>query len=252
MSVLKKMPHSLEVKGAASENRWAQPRAQLFQPTPTSIAFVAQTTGGKTSQMLTVANELFPIMDKTVIFSHSHRLDPAFGELKQKIEAKMLAKGEDPNLHPYTFENLNALPRILAEQREKVQEAKDLDKKRLPQLMILCADMLGEMNHNKTLGSVVHRGRHYGTTLLADTQVYRGLQSDMRKNFAMWCIGRLPAVDWKAFEEEHSGTFVTKEQLREMYDRAVSPKYGFFTYKPRSGDPNQMFYASFTTRLIPS
>ena len=69
--------------------------------------------------MLTVANELFPIMDKIVIFSHSHRLDPAFGELKQKIEARMLAKGEDPNLHPYTFENLNALPRVLAEQREK-------------------------------------------------------------------------------------------------------------------------------------
>ena len=79
------MPHSLEVKGAASETRWAQPRAKLFQPTPISVAFTAPTGVGKTSQMLTVANELFPIMDKIVIFSHSHRLDPAFGELKQKL-----------------------------------------------------------------------------------------------------------------------------------------------------------------------
>ena len=79
------MPHSLEVKGAASENRWAQPKAELFQPTPISIAFVAQTTGGKTSQMLTVADQLFPIMDKVVIFSHSHRLDPSFQELKSRI-----------------------------------------------------------------------------------------------------------------------------------------------------------------------
>ena len=83
--------HPLEVKGAASENRWAQPRDDIFSPLPTSIAFVAITTGGKTSQMLTVANEMFPVMDKVVIFSHSHRLDPAFGELKQNIEAKMLA-----------------------------------------------------------------------------------------------------------------------------------------------------------------
>ena len=57
---------------------------------------------------------------------------------------------------------------------------------------------------------------------------------------------------YKAFEEEHSGTYVTREQLREIYDRAVGQKYGFLFYKPRSGDPNNMFYANFTVRLIPS
>ena len=54
--------HPLAVKGAASEKRWAQPSgaaAQLFSPLPTSIAFIAITTGGKTSQMLTVTNLLF-------------------------------------------------------------------------------------------------------------------------------------------------------------------------------------------------
>ena len=92
------MPHSLEVKGAASETRWAQPRAALFQPVPTSIAFVAITTGGKTSQMLTVTDHLFDVMDRVVIFSHSHRLDPAWQSLKERREARMLAKGADPNL----------------------------------------------------------------------------------------------------------------------------------------------------------
>jgi hypothetical protein len=201
--------------------------------------------------MLTVTDHLFDVMDRIVIFSHSHRLDPAWQSLKKRIEAKMLQRGEDPNLHPFTFENLKALPRILAEQRERVQEAKDQDKKRLPQLLILVADMLGEMRNN-TLGSVVTRGRHFGVSLLADSQVYRGLQSDMRKNFAAWCIGHLPQVDYKAFEEEHSGTYVTREQLREIYDRAVGQTYGFLFYKPRSGDPLNMFYANFTTRLIPS
>ena len=86
-------PHSLEVKGAKSETRNAQPRAELFQPVPTSIGFVAISTGGKTSQMLTVADALFPTMDRIVIFSHAHRLDPAWAELKERVEAKMLARG---------------------------------------------------------------------------------------------------------------------------------------------------------------
>ena len=45
---------------------------------------------------------------------------------------------------------------------------------------------------------------------------------------------------------------MSKEQLREMYDRAVGEPYGFLFYKPRTGDPENMFYSKFTTRLIPS
>ena len=33
----------LEVKGTASEKRWAQPRDEIFSPLPTRIAFVAIT-----------------------------------------------------------------------------------------------------------------------------------------------------------------------------------------------------------------
>ena len=62
----------------------------------------------------------------------------------------------------------------------------------------------------------------------------------------------MPQVDYKAFEEEHSGTYVSKEQLRELYDRAVGEPYGLLFYKPRTGDPENMFYSKFTTRLIPS
>ena len=87
--------------------------------------------------MLTVTDHLFDVMDRIVIFSHSHRLDPAWQSLKERIEARMLAKCEDPNLHPYLFENLKALPRILAEQRERVEEAKKLVKLFLFDLIVL-------------------------------------------------------------------------------------------------------------------
>ena len=43
-----------------------------------------------------------------------------------------------------------------------------------------------------------------------------------------------------------------REALREMYQRAVGHKYGFLYYRPRSGDIENMFYDSFTQRLIPS
>ncbi len=83
-------------------------------------------------------------------------------------------------------------------------------------------DLLGEMNHSKVLDSVVTRGRHYGVSILASSQIYRGLSSAMRNIFACWALGEMPMVGWKAFSEEHSGTYVTQDQLRELDDRAVS------------------------------
>ena len=74
--------HPLEVKGAKSETRWAQPRDELFSPLPTSIAMISITTGGKTSIMLHITDRIFNQMDRIVIFSHSHRLDPAWHDLK--------------------------------------------------------------------------------------------------------------------------------------------------------------------------
>ena len=74
--------HPLEVQGAKSEKRFLQPRAEIFRPTPLSVAAVAVSTGGKTSQLLTIANHLYPIMDRIFLFSTSHKLDPAWTDLK--------------------------------------------------------------------------------------------------------------------------------------------------------------------------
>ena len=190
-------------------------------------------------------------MDRVVIFSHSHRLDPAWHDLKERIADKMLRNGENPDAQKFAFESFKELPRILSEQRERVQAGKDRGDKHLPQLLILAADMLGGMQGNKILSSVVTRGRHYGVSLLMDSQTVRGIDATARKNIAGWCLGRLSAADWQAFEDENT-TFVTREQLREMYQRAVGHKFGFHYYRPRSGDVENMFYDSFTQRLIPS
>ena len=55
-----------------------------------------------------------------------------------------------------------------------------------------------------------------------------------------------------SFEDEHAGSWVTREQLRELYKRATQKKYGFLYYRPRSNDLERMFFANFTERLLVS
>ena len=95
-------------------------------------------------------------------------------------------------------------------------EAKETDERHIPQALVILDDCLGDMTHSRTLDALVTRGRHAGISILASSQVYKGLSSAMRKNFACWALDRMPAVDWKLFEDEHAGSFVSREQLRQQ------------------------------------
>ena len=93
--------HPLEIVPSKSEKRYLQSRHEIFRPTPLSIAFCGISTSGKSSQMTTVANLLFPIMDNIVLISHTHREDPAWGPLKQRNEERQISRGEHPDTHPF-------------------------------------------------------------------------------------------------------------------------------------------------------
>ena len=43
---------------------------------------------------------MFDQFDYFAVYSHSHTLDPSYGELKDKIREKYLRTGIDPELHP--------------------------------------------------------------------------------------------------------------------------------------------------------
>ena len=131
-------------------------------------------------------------------------------------------------------------------------EDKQTDASHIRQLLLILDDMLGDMNHSKILDAVVTRGRHIGISILASSQTIKGLAVAQRRNFSAWALGKLSAADWKVFEDENAGSFVTREQLRELYKRATQKKYGFLFYRPRSNDIERMFYANFIERLIPS
>ena len=95
--------------------------------------------------MTTVANLLFPIMDNIVLISHTHREDPAWGDLKAKIEQRQLQRGEHPDTHPYVFQNLTQLPAIIQLQRERIMEDKQNDAPHVRQLLLILNDMFGEV-----------------------------------------------------------------------------------------------------------
>ena len=56
-------------------------------------------------------------------------------------------------------------------------EAKETNERHLPQLLIILDDMLGSMKFSAQLDALVTRGRHAGISVLASTQVYRGLSN---------------------------------------------------------------------------
>ena len=191
-------------------------------------------------------------MDRIVLFSSSHKLDPAWTDLKDKVAARNISRGEHPDTHPFTFTNLTKLDQIIQEQVHRVMEEKESGNKHISQMLIILDDLLGSMKFSAQLDALVTRGRHAGISVLASTQVYRGLSQAQRKNFAGWCLGKMAAVDWKVFEDEHAGSFVTRDELRRLYARATAQKYGFLYYRPRSGDVENMFYSSFTEKLVPT
>jgi hypothetical protein len=223
---------------------------------PFSCAHVGVSTAGKTSQQLTIVNAVPPVMDRVVIFAHSisphsHTpLDPAWADLREKIADKARARGDNPETHPFVFDSLAQLPRVIAQQRERVQELKDTGAKVLPQLLVILSDMLGEQR-NPHVELWATRGRHAGISLSCDSQVVRGLGASARKNFSMWCIGKLQMSDWKIVSDEHSGVNVDRKQLLELWQRALAEPYGFLFYKPRE-KPGYQFYSKFSTRLVPS
>ena len=67
-------------------------------------------------------------------------LDPALGDLKQRIREAYKQRGIE---EPFLFENLDSLTKVLADQRMRVQELKEADPPvhRLPMLCCIIDDI---------------------------------------------------------------------------------------------------------------
>ena len=248
--------HPLEVKGSRSENRWSQTRHEIFSPLPIKLIACAPSGAGKSSVCLTVANAIFENMDYFAIFSRTHMLDPALQDLKARIRERYKQRGVGENVHPFLFENLDSLARVVSEQKQRVQELKDANPPvtRLPQALILIDDIgLEATRYSRVLDNLFASGRHSGQNVLCGTQLFKSLSKAVRVNTDILCCHRLPAVEYEAVEQEVVGSWISKAGFREVYEFAVNAHaHGFLCIKMKSKDPHKMFAADFSRWIHPT
>ena len=70
-------------------------------------------------------------------------LDPALQDLKERIRERYKKRGVDEQSTPFLCGNLDSLTRVLAEQKQRVQELKEAETPvtRLPQLFVMIDDI---------------------------------------------------------------------------------------------------------------
>ena len=102
-------------------------------------------------------------------------LDPALQDFKERIRERYRSRGIDENTTPFLFENLDALTRVLAEQKQRVAELKDADPPvtRLPMCQIIIDDIgLEATRYSRVLDNAFANSRHYGVSLLCGSQLF--------------------------------------------------------------------------------
>ena len=170
------MDQGVPVRGSKSENRWLQTKHEIFQPQPIKLCVCSPSGSGKSSVLLAAADALFPTIKYWAIFSRSHNLDPALGDLKQRIREAYKSWGIE---EPFLFENLDSLTKVLADQRMRVQEAKEADPPvhRLDQLLVFIDDIgLESTRYSRVLDNAFANSRHYGCSLACGGQLHKSLK----------------------------------------------------------------------------
>ena len=64
---------------------------------------------------------------------------------------------------------------------------------------------------------------------------------------------RLPALEYHAVEEEVVGSWVNRQQFKELFEFATNAhSHGFLTIKLKSKNPHKMFASDFSRWLQPT
>ena len=145
---------------------------------------------------------------------------------------------------------------MLAEQKQRVAELKDADPPvtRLPMALILVDDIgLEATRYSRVLDNAFANSRHDGVSLLCGSQLFKSLSKAIRVNADILTCHRLPALEYAAVEEEVVGSWVNRQQFKELFEFAVNAHpHGFLTIKLKAKNPLKMFAADFSRWLHPT
>ena len=210
---------------------------------------VASSTGGKTvliqNLILNVYRDCFA---RIFIFSPSVHNDPTFVEVKKYQKDNMKVDDEKEKLYYDTYQP-EELEEIINTQRKIIHYMKEQKMKKLHSILIIVDDFADDpkfVRYSKLLHGLATRGRHDAISFCLSVQKYRVLAPIIRLNSSSLYIFKLKNVsELMSFIEENSA-IVDKEQLLNMYHKAVDDKpYSFFYVNMNSKDVNNMFYVRF-------
>ena len=141
------------------------------------------------------------------------------------------------------------LEEIINTQRKIIHYMKEQKMKKLHSILIIVDDFADDpkfVRYSKFLHGLATRGRHDAISFCLSVQKYRVLAPIIRLNSSLLYIFKLKNVsELMSFIEENSA-IVDKEQLLNMYHKAVDDKpYSFFYVNMNSKDVNNMFYVRF-------
>ena len=210
---------------------------------------VASSTGGKTvliqNLILNVYRDCFA---RIFIFSPSVHNDPTFVEVKKYQKDNMKVDDEKEKLYYDTYQP-EELEEIINTQRKIIHYMKEQKMKKQQSILSKVDDFADDpkfVRYSKLLHGLATSGRHDAISFCLSVQKYRVLAPIIRLNSSSLYFFKLKNVsELMSFIEENSA-IVDKEQLLNMYHKAVDDKpYSFFYVNMNSKDVNNLFYVRF-------
>lgn len=221
---------------------------------PTRSLILAPSGGGKTVLLQNMVLDIYKnCFSRVYIFSPSINVDATWSPVKEYLESTLK---QDIKKEKYLFDSYEPaeLQKVIDTQFKVVEFMKQNKMKKLYQILIIIDDFADDPSFTRNsllLHSLYIRGRHLAISTITSTQVYKAISPVIRKNITDLYIFRLRNhADMEAWLEEVSAVY-DKKTLIQLYKMATDIPHGFLYIKLTATNVKDMFYSSFSKKLIP-
>ena len=226
-----------------------QPLDSVVPRLPMTGMLLGPSKSGKTLALISMILEQYRgCFERIYFFSPSINVDDGWRPVKKYIEEEMKVPTDREQVYFEEWDEA-ALRQIIRQQRRVTETSKQMQMKRLYQILIVVDDFADNPNLHKRTGdsaldTLFVRGRHFQISTVVSTQKLRLISNAVRVNAQFFCVWRLRnELELDSLLEELTA-LLPKRELEAMYEEAVREPYSFlyiYLLNPR----DQMFHIRF-------